>query len=352
MKVEIGNRIKQLRLQKGITQDALAQTLNISYQTVSKWENGVSMPDIQLLPLIAVYFGCSIDDLFDLSEQDQFERIEHMLEMQDMLPFKEFEQAENFLKEKLEKPEKKADALRLLSELYNHRADGYRKKAEIYALGALEIAPEIKQNHHNLQRSQEGSIMDWNYANHSKRIFYYQQFIKKNPNYLGGYLRLMDELIADYRLEEASHICDAASKLDDGSSTLYYRGRIAWLKGEHKKAEGLWHQMLEEHKDEWLTYANMADGMAYTCRYDAAIFYYRKAQELQPSPKYTDCQIASAHIYEIQGKYDAAIFSLKEQLKILKNEWHITEGCEVERIHREISRLQNKGKQECYPNNI
>ncbi len=42
MNVELGNKIKQLRLQKGITQDTLAKALHISYQTVSKWENGVS----------------------------------------------------------------------------------------------------------------------------------------------------------------------------------------------------------------------------------------------------------------------------------------------------------------------
>ena len=69
MRAELGNKIKQLRLQKGVTQETLAKTLHISCQTVSKWENGTSMPDILLLPEIAVYFGCTIDDLFDLSEQ-------------------------------------------------------------------------------------------------------------------------------------------------------------------------------------------------------------------------------------------------------------------------------------------
>ena len=42
MNVELGNKIKQLRLQKGLTQDTLAKALHISYHTVSKWENGVS----------------------------------------------------------------------------------------------------------------------------------------------------------------------------------------------------------------------------------------------------------------------------------------------------------------------
>ncbi len=81
--------------------------------------------------------------------------------------------------------------------------------------------------------------------------------------------------------------------------------------------------------------------MAYACRYDEAIAFYKKAFELQPSPKFCDAQITAAHIYEIQGNYDAAIASRHEQLQVLKTEWDMTEGREVEEIHEEIARLQN-----------
>lgn len=340
MNVELGNKIKQLRLQKGITQDTLAKALHISYQTVSKWENGVSMPDIQLLPEIAVYFGCSIDDLFDLSEQAQFDRIENMLEMQETLTAEEFLQCETFLKGHLSEKDQKGDVLRLLSSLFNHKADELRKKAEFYAKEALELAPEVKENHENLQRAQEGTIQDWDFANHSKRIAYYQQFVQKHPTYRGGYLWLLDELIADNRLEEATEVCDTLSQLDDSCRGPFYRGKIAWERGDHQKAEDIWLQMLEDYSDDWLAFANMADAMAYACRYDEAIRYYQKAQELQPSPKYTDAQITAAHIYEIQGKYDKAIDSLKEQLEILKQEWNITEGSQIDHIYSEMERLR------------
>lgn len=48
----------------GMTQDALAVKLGVTYQAVSKWENGLSCPDVQLLPQIADIFGISIDALF------------------------------------------------------------------------------------------------------------------------------------------------------------------------------------------------------------------------------------------------------------------------------------------------
>ena len=40
--MEIGNQIKQLRQRRGITQEAMAQTLGVTAQAISKWERGVS----------------------------------------------------------------------------------------------------------------------------------------------------------------------------------------------------------------------------------------------------------------------------------------------------------------------
>lgn len=63
MSISIHDKIAQLRKAKGLTQAALAADLGVSSQAVSKWENGLSCPDIQLLPQIADYFGISTDEL-------------------------------------------------------------------------------------------------------------------------------------------------------------------------------------------------------------------------------------------------------------------------------------------------
>ena len=63
--MSIGNNIKQLRLNRGITQEQLAEQLHISGQAVSKWENNTAMPDIACLPLLADFFGVTIDELMD-----------------------------------------------------------------------------------------------------------------------------------------------------------------------------------------------------------------------------------------------------------------------------------------------
>lgn len=64
MMLQVGEQIRRLRAEKGLTQDALAEMLCISGQSVSKWENGLSLPDIQYLPPLAKIFGVSIDALF------------------------------------------------------------------------------------------------------------------------------------------------------------------------------------------------------------------------------------------------------------------------------------------------
>ncbi len=61
----IGKKIKVLRKTKGVTQEQLGEVLSVSSQSISKWENNLSAPDIELLPIIARYFGITMDELFN-----------------------------------------------------------------------------------------------------------------------------------------------------------------------------------------------------------------------------------------------------------------------------------------------
>ncbi len=74
-----GIRLKKLRNDANVTQDSLAEYLNISYQAVSKWENGQSLPDITLVPAIANFFGVSSDYLLGIEIDKTNEDIESAL---------------------------------------------------------------------------------------------------------------------------------------------------------------------------------------------------------------------------------------------------------------------------------
>ena len=62
-KKSFGEKLKRLRKSRNLTQEQLADALGVSFQSVSRWENGTNYPDIELIPEIAAYFDISADDL-------------------------------------------------------------------------------------------------------------------------------------------------------------------------------------------------------------------------------------------------------------------------------------------------
>ena len=63
MNIKIGENIKRLRTGKNITQEKLANHLQITYQTISKWERDEGYPDITMLIPLANYFEVTVDEL-------------------------------------------------------------------------------------------------------------------------------------------------------------------------------------------------------------------------------------------------------------------------------------------------
>lgn len=60
---QVGNNLKKLRKAKGITQEQLAEQLNVTRQAVSSWENGINQPDVETLARLAEYFGVTVEEL-------------------------------------------------------------------------------------------------------------------------------------------------------------------------------------------------------------------------------------------------------------------------------------------------
>lgn len=86
MKILIGENIKRLRKIKNITQEQLAEAMNVSCPAVSKWERNESYPDITLLTPLALYFGVSIDELMGHDEAKIQNDIDNLLdEFNDLL---------------------------------------------------------------------------------------------------------------------------------------------------------------------------------------------------------------------------------------------------------------------------
>ncbi len=79
MRLPISQVIKRLRKEKNITQEDLAKVLNVTYQSVSRWENDLAYPDVELIPLIASYFNVTTDVLFGTDETTvEYKRQEYL----------------------------------------------------------------------------------------------------------------------------------------------------------------------------------------------------------------------------------------------------------------------------------
>ncbi|MCM1309262.1 MAG: helix-turn-helix domain-containing protein [Butyrivibrio sp.] len=76
--------LKTLRKQKGMSQEALAQQLNVVRQTISKWEKGLSVPDGDTLIHIADLFGTSVSELLGskLEQEDNANEVAAQLALQ------------------------------------------------------------------------------------------------------------------------------------------------------------------------------------------------------------------------------------------------------------------------------
>ena len=70
MEMTLGKRIAMLRRQRGLKQDDLANTLGVSAQAVSKWENDQTCPDISLLPKLAELLEVSVDELLSGKKEE------------------------------------------------------------------------------------------------------------------------------------------------------------------------------------------------------------------------------------------------------------------------------------------
>ena len=71
-----GETLKKLRRQKDMTQEQLAEYVNISPQSVSKWETNLTLPDITIIPILANIFDVSADVLLGIDITLKNERVE------------------------------------------------------------------------------------------------------------------------------------------------------------------------------------------------------------------------------------------------------------------------------------
>lgn len=85
MTISLGEKLKELRKAKNVSQEQVASYLGVSFQAISKWENNITSPDIFLLPDIARYYGITVDELLQVEHIDEDKYFESCLKESDVL---------------------------------------------------------------------------------------------------------------------------------------------------------------------------------------------------------------------------------------------------------------------------
>lgn len=83
--MEIGNKLNQLRKLSGMTQEQLAEKINVSRQTISKWESDSTSPDLESIVKISRIFHVSLDDLLREAETGVTNRNDEQITLEDLM---------------------------------------------------------------------------------------------------------------------------------------------------------------------------------------------------------------------------------------------------------------------------
>ncbi len=339
MNIDIGARIKNLRLGCSMTQEQLASRLGVSAQAVSKWESGTNMPDIQLLPDLSVIFGVSIDELFAMTDECRMDRIENSIDNVRFLSSEEFSQHEKYLLSSIGKEGVQDRATLLLAMLYNKRASEYHELAKPLAREALERIPGKKDAHNAIFDAERGPYSDWNFTNHWELIDFYKGVTEQHPEDIRNYFWLLDLLIADCRTKEAREYAEKMKAVEHSYHYEMYMGYICQAECDLPAAMDWWQRMTEHSPEKWVVWAEYGSIMAKLARYEEAEVYYRKAASMRTKPRFIDCEDALSQLCMIRGDIDGAIEMQRQMLQVTREDW-CSEGENVDRILREIEKLE------------
>ena len=343
--MELGKKIRALRFKAGLTQEQLAEKLGVGPQAVSKWENAAAMPDITALPVLAEVFGVTVDDLFDLTAEQRFNRIENRMDIEDDLPQDVFLEYEEFLKAQLAEDGYKKRATELLAYLYWHKMNAFSEKTRRYARDAVRRAPGEKTCYWMLGQAERHAMWDWNIANHHKAVDFYREIVETDPDRELPYAYLFDNLLADHRAEEAEAYLARYAALPDVNPVLVgiYKAYIALARFDEPAADRIIEELGKEHPDDFVYLFEAAQYYARKCDYDRAIALYERSFEREPRrPRFQDELMAIADIHEIRGDFRKAAETYGRIVDLLRNEWGLTEETELKNAEKERDRLLAK----------
>lgn len=175
--MNLGNKIRELRRQRNLTQEQLAVSLNISAQAVSKWEMGASYPDMTMIPTLAAFFKVSLDELFDFDVKSIDKEIEEIRLDFNKYFWSNFEKAEQILLDGLKLYPASIQLKTELLKLYAYNVDrGDEIINKAFELGSHIIS--VSQDVFCTCRTKANIIHIYSYLENEKGEDHYEDIVK------------------------------------------------------------------------------------------------------------------------------------------------------------------------------
>lgn len=241
----LARNIKVLREQQNLTQEQLATALNISFQAVSKWENGVTVPDTLMIPKIAQYFGIAIDDLF--RQEMKFYRndaIKLLAVYEQSWNQDDFIRADAEFKKLFESGNYNQDDMRAYGLLYEYHMYYCRDKALKQYDKIIEY--NAKDELYYRTRRQKTILLS-RIGRAEEGIAQEQKNVKENPNEIENYVCLIAAYYWAKQYENGLQVFqEAVLKFPEQSAELYaYGGDICKELHLYNEAFTYWSKALE-----------------------------------------------------------------------------------------------------------
>ena len=265
MAFTIGGNIKKLRAEKGVTQEQLAEHLSITYQSVSKWENNVTSPDLYLIPVIADYFGVTIDELFQPNMQGYKNKAARLFAFYSHRRTKQnFDRADAEFEKLIAEGKPDADDYHNYGMLNQFRAQDLNQKAEEDLNKSIEMG--------NTNAEGQLSYLLVTLGRNQETIDRYEQAVKTDPKRLLNWYGLI-HAYAESDPEKALQIAQTCLRKFPGDAGLLFKcGYICKKSGKFEEAEQYFNESIENNPKDASSYYNRALMYADLKQYEKAIW--------------------------------------------------------------------------------
>ena len=338
--MNIGKQIRALLIKKNVRQEELAEFLGVSAQAVSKWETAASLPDVTLLPRIAVYFGVTIDELFRLSDEEQMDRIENAITGEAHIDPPTFDHYLTLLRHSIDENRNPLRARVLLAGLYNHRAAADHRLAADAARKALEADPDDHGAWSALIEAYGGACGDEWLDNNSGLIEFCKSFLSRHPDAYRALYAITENLLRDDRFDDAVPYIERLGQLGNPGQCALYTGDVCFGKGDMRAALTHWNRAVAENPGTWQVWCSRADRMKKLGRYEEALADYEKCYAVQTPPRLIDGLYSRAQLLEQLGRYAEAAAERRRIIAVLAEEYGSTEGAWIDHQKNEADRLE------------